>query len=952
MGEVSNSRRCVNRKSGQRGCLFCHNFKPSNFFTSTVTHRTYPILNHEYPMPMDCKSKNLIYLITCSTCHLQYVGETSQQLNIRFQQHRSGMAGNQGSHACCRRICDHWTKGKCKDSHFNVQIIEKLKGNGRNGSKIDLGIAVERRKRETFWIRKLRTAYPYGLNDRIGDDFVKVDCEREAVGPYFLKSDRKLPRTKDCRHSRKNKCLYNAEDFLKDLDMKIEVDIPNVPNFIRINITSMKKIQLRKVFNGLHNKLAELGENFQYTHWYLMACDTIESKIYKAPKEIIRKRTSKYKLVIPFDNKSFDFLNLPQIIQSKELKQHMPSKMLDEDIPMVVYSLTESIRSKILNYGEFVDQLDLNEFNNNKDSVPCPCSEFERKYINDHHKHVLTGDLSIIKNNDLRKLFNKGPKYREPKEIKFETAKELIKSTLNKFIEKIKYDKIKDDKGIIDLTNWKNQILEKVDVKIQQIGKDFKKRNIKSVLKDKKVKQDLNKLLEIFVTVPIDKAQNNIAFVCKKLYAEILLSELNSNTYEQTNKDSKNNIISNHVNYLSSLKLKVEEKFRQLPRIYWTPKMHKTPVGTRFIIGNPCSSLKPLSKDITAICKLFFGLHTRYYEKTQYLTGINYFWIVQNNNQLLENIDKINKRGNAKIISTFDFSSLYTNIPHDKLLTVLNEIVDFAFNGGTSKYVSVTKGGAHFVKYTNNSKQYYYNKNKIKDSIKFLLQNCHFTIGKSVFRQKIGIPMGSDPAPFFANFFLFHYESIWMKNLKKKNQGRARKFGNICRFIDDLIAINDGNEFLNSFCDIYPPELQLNKENDSEHHATFLDMDIQIIDRKFVTKLYDKRDSYNFDIVRLPYKNSNMPSKMFYNTIGAEILRICRATSQYVDFKSSTTVLLKRMTNQGSIADGTKKVLSNTMTRHWKAFSKYNITSTNIINDLLPPKIKDVSNTNSNIIAK
>lgn len=114
-------------------------------------------------------------------------------------------------------------------------------------------------------------------------------------------------------------------------------------------------------------------------------------------------------------------------------------------------------------------------------------------------------------------------------------------------------------------------------------------------------------------------------------------------------------------------------------------------------------------------------------------------------------------------------------------------------------------------------------------------------------------------------------------------------------------------------------------------------MDIQIIDGKFVTKLYDKRDSYNFDIVRLPYKNSNMPSKMFYNTIGAEVLRICRTTSRYGDFKSSATLLLKRMTNQGAIADSIKIVLSKTMERHWNAFSKYNILSTNIINDLLPP---------------
>jgi hypothetical protein len=403
--------------------------------------------------------------------------------------------------------------------------------------------------------------------------------------------------------------------------------------------------------------------------------------------------------------------------------------------------------------------------------------------------------------------------------------------------------------------------------------------------------------------------------------------------------------ISNHVKFLSSHKLKVEEESKQLPRIYWTPKMHKNPIGTRFIIGNPCSSLKLLTKSITKICKLFWESSiSSYYNVKRYFSGVNHLWIAQNNHKVLESIDKINRRGNAKSISTYDFSSLYTNIPHDKLLMVLNAIVDFAFNGGTREYISVTKSGANYVKNITNVKQWY-TQTTIKKCIKFILENCQFTVGQSVYRQKIGIPMGSDPAPFFANFFLFYYESDWMEKLKKEEKGKAYKYGNIFRFIDDLIAMNDDNEFHNSYKKIYPPELQLNKENDSETHATFLDIDIQIINKKFVTKLYDKRDSYKFDIVRLPYKHSNMPSKMFYATIGAEILRICRATSGCADFITSTRLLLSRMRNQGLANkgtqnqglknDATKRILKDTMNRHWKTFSKYNLTFTTLMDKLV-----------------
>ena len=64
--------------------------------------------------------------------------------------------------------------------------------------------------------------------------------------------------------------------------------------------------------------------------------------------------------------------------------------------------------------------------------------------------------------------------------------------------------------------------------------------------------------------------------------------------------------------------------------------------------------------------------------------------------------------------------------------------------------------------------------------------------------------MGSDPAPFFANLFLYFYESKWLRKLQRSDLRRARRFSNIFRFIDDLIAINDGEEFETCFKEIYP----------------------------------------------------------------------------------------------------------------------------------------------------
>ena len=86
-----------------------------------------------------------------------------------------------------------------------------------------------------------------------------------------------------------------------------------------------------------------------------------------------------------------------------------------------------------------------------------------------------------------------------------------------------------------------------------------------------------------------------------------------------------------------------------------------------------------------------------------------------------------------------------------------------------------------------------YTKGSIKSALKYLMGNCFFQVGNITFKQVIGIPMGSDPAPSFANLFLHHYESEWLSSIKNQEYQRARKFSNTFPFIDDLITINDSD---------------------------------------------------------------------------------------------------------------------------------------------------------------
>ena len=261
----------------------------------------------------------------------------------------------------------------------------------------------------------------------------------------------------------------------------------------------------------------------------------------------------------------------------------------------------------------------------------------------------------------------------------------------------------------------------------------------------------------------------------------------------------------------------------------------------------------------------------------RFFTGANTFWVVQNNKPVIYAINGLNKRRKATCVSTFYFPTLYTKLPHNKLLIVRNSLIDFCFDGGEYKYITVNNYGTCWV---NNIKDNVIclNKQQIKDAVAYLLLNG-FTVGLRSSVRLLVFLWGLIQLLFFANLFLYFYESKWMNELKKNDLIKARKLCNIFRFIDDLNSINYGGEFESNYSNIYPAELQLGKENTDKHETSFLDLNIKIEDGKFQFGHFDKRDSFPFSIARMSDNLSNVPSSIVYSAIGAESLRIARASN-------------------------------------------------------------------------
>ena len=113
--------------------------------------------------------------------------------------------------------------------------------------------------------------------------------------------------------------------------------------------------------------------------------------------------------------------------------------------------------------------------------------------------------------------------------------------------------------------------------------------------------------------------------------------------------------------------------------------MHYNPSRARFIIASSSCSTKPLSTLTSKIFKHIFNQVRNFHEKSTFYKNYNRFWVIENSSPVIEKFTKINSKKNAKDISTYDFSTLYTKLQHDDLINNLNDIVDFAFKGGNEK---------------------------------------------------------------------------------------------------------------------------------------------------------------------------------------------------------------------------------------------------------------------------
>ena len=188
------------------------------------------------------------------------------------------------------------------------------------------------------------------------------------------------------------------------------------------------------------------------------------------------------------------------------------------------------------------------------------------------------------------------------------------------------------------------------------------------VLDQPDVKDTLHKLHANYVFVPADKAANNVIIVCKKYHIDTPAKELGINNVNINNPtyipidDSFETIVKSHNQFITSVGLEMSEQDQNLPYLYWTPKLRKSPYKHQFTAGSSKCTTKDLSCLLTKVLSTITDGLVRYCNTKTNRNGVNNMSILKNSTNLLSSLDQLDVRS-ATSVQTFDFQH-FTSQPH------------------------------------------------------------------------------------------------------------------------------------------------------------------------------------------------------------------------------------------------------------------------------------------------
>ena len=137
------------------------------------------------------------------------------------------------------------------------------------------------------------------------------------------------------------------------------------------------------------------------------------------------------------------------------------------------------------------------------------------------------------------------------------------------------------------LSSWKEMVKGQTEERISKLKQNFKQPTGK-VLQKADVKACLSDLHSKYVFIPVDKAPNNVIIICKRYYIQIKKLGLDNcstptrNSIYTSCQMSSEDIVNTHDSFMKPLSIELSDDDKRLSNLYWTPKLHKSPVKHHF----------------------------------------------------------------------------------------------------------------------------------------------------------------------------------------------------------------------------------------------------------------------------------------------------------------------------------------------------------------------------------
>ena len=259
--------------------------------------------------------------------------------------------------------------------------------------------------------------------------------------------------------------------------------------------------------------------------------------------------------------------------------------------------------------------------------------------------------------------------------INFDKCREEIASALNDFGNRwCKREGFEDNA----IKEWKRCIFSILDKRIKFYSQNTNLLPPKPKSSFRHLKQGIQEFHRKYVLVPADKAENNVDVVCRLHYINTLKRELDgTRAYLETDTDEMT-VVNDHLNDLPvKFSVCVNEGQDKLPTMYWLPKLHKRPYKARFIANSSSCTTTKLSKLLTSCLTAIKSHFIRYCETVYETSNKNWFWSTKYCGEVLS---KLKCRAfRATSLSTYDFSTLYTTLPHNLIEEKLLDLIEWTF---------------------------------------------------------------------------------------------------------------------------------------------------------------------------------------------------------------------------------------------------------------------------------